>query len=321
MDCLVLVDLEGITGVYYEEQYQWRHQRWVATKPLATNEVLAVLQGLDQSGVVDTVVVRDLHDRGYNLDVQIFQQGQKKLDKIKVVRYIGGQGYTHPNVIGDVGSVDAAIFVGFHSSSGQPEVSAHTFTRQFNKVTINGLDCTEVHILVDLIREAFNAPTVMVTGTPKMTEQLHDFLPSARIIQQRLVDGLNQTKESNQVISQYLTTLSENAQAAVLEKPFRMYPPTPFEKPIEVGLKIEDQLIRETTYNSWVGRYDLMLEGEWINCLTSTMDQAMEIITYLGLLTQYKNAIEIMKISAPLVRMGWRIQSKMTEMSRERRWW
>ncbi len=151
----ISVDMEGLTGVVTGEQLSASGFEYGAFRELMTAEANAAIAAAREAGATEFVVA-DSHGGMQNLlidklpaDVQVVRGAPRPL------------GMMH----GIDASFDAAIFIGYHSSTTNPEgVRAHTFSSAtLADVKLNGVSVTEGAWNAALAGQ-FGVPVVAVSG-------------------------------------------------------------------------------------------------------------------------------------------------------------
>lgn len=151
----ISVDMEGLTAVVTGEQLSASGFEYGAFRELMTAEANAAIAAAREAGATEFVVA-DSHGSMQNLlvdklpaDVQVVRGAPRPL------------GMMH----GIDESFDAAIFIGYHSSTTNPEgVRAHTFSSAtLADVKLNGMSVTEGAWNAALAGQ-FGVPVVAVSG-------------------------------------------------------------------------------------------------------------------------------------------------------------
>ncbi|WP_455463823.1 M55 family metallopeptidase [Candidatus Hodarchaeum mangrovi] len=170
MRYLLMIDLEGASGIYNQEQCSTGTKQWYEAKINLTNNVNAVIKGIYSADKNAKIVVRDLHNQGYNIH-------RKNLPK--TVHYIGGPYHKPIMWFGDLRNFDLAFMVGIHARSGEEGFQPHTQCLEFSKVIINGKPVTEVEFTASLITEKISPayPIGFVSGENIAIKQVKESLP------------------------------------------------------------------------------------------------------------------------------------------------
>jgi D-amino peptidase len=131
----ISVDMEGIGGVVSDEQLSAKGFEYASFRELMTAEANAAIAAAREAGAVEFVVA-DSHGNFQNLLV----------DKLPAdVQLVRGGPRPYGMLQGLDASFDGAIFIGYHSSTTNPEgVRAHTFSSaRLADVRLNGVSVTE----------------------------------------------------------------------------------------------------------------------------------------------------------------------------------
>ena len=151
----ISADMEGIAGVVTNEQLSPQGFEYERFRGFMTNEVLAAIEGARAAGATE-ILVSDSHGNGQNLLIEKFPKD------VQIVR-----AWPRPLAMmqGIDGSFDAALFVGFHSSTTYPEgVRAHTMSSaNLADVRLNGVSVPEAG-LDAAIAGHYKVPVAMISG-------------------------------------------------------------------------------------------------------------------------------------------------------------
>jgi D-amino peptidase len=158
----VSVDMEGIAGVVTGDQLSPQGFEYQRFREFMTNEALAAIEGARAAGASE-FVVSDSHGNGENLLIEKFPKD------VQVVR-------SWPRPLGMMegidGSFSAAIFIGYHASTGNPSgVRAHTMSSaNFADIRLNGVSVPEAGFNA-AIAGHFNVPVVMISGDDAIVKE------------------------------------------------------------------------------------------------------------------------------------------------------
>ncbi|HEY6547390.1 MAG TPA: M55 family metallopeptidase [Vicinamibacteria bacterium] len=164
----VAVDMEGIAGVVTDAQLGPEGFEYARFRELMTEEANAALAAAREAGVTEFVVV-DSHGNYQNLlpdklapDAQLLRGGPRPLGMMQ----------------GIDASFDAAIFIGYHASTVNPEgVRAHTFSSaNLADVKVNGRSITEGSWGA-AIAGHFGVPVVAVSGDEAAVKEVQAGVP------------------------------------------------------------------------------------------------------------------------------------------------
>ncbi|MEZ5346148.1 MAG: M55 family metallopeptidase [Pyrinomonadaceae bacterium] len=151
----ISADMEGVVGAVSGDQLSPSGFEYGRFREFMTNEVNAAIEGAIEAGATE-IVVSDSHGNAQNLLIE-------KLPKdVLVVR-----GFPRPLIMmeGIDETFAGAIFIGYHSSTSNPEgVRAHTISSaRLAEVKINDIAMPEGGINA-AIAGHFNVPVIMVSG-------------------------------------------------------------------------------------------------------------------------------------------------------------
>ena len=151
----ISADMEGVVGAVTGAQLSPSGFEYQKFRAYVTEEVLAAIRGARAAGATE-FLVSDSHGNGQNILID-------RLPKdVQIVR-------SWPRPLGMMGgldeSFDAAIFIGYHTSTSNPQgVRAHTMSSAtLTDVRLNGTSVAEAGFNA-AIAGHFGVPIVMVSG-------------------------------------------------------------------------------------------------------------------------------------------------------------
>lgn len=163
----ISADMEGITGVVTDEQLGPSGFEYSRFRELMTDEVNAAIEAALAGGATE-IVVSDSHGNGQNLLIERLPRD------ITLVR-----AWPRPLMMmeGIDSSFDAAIFIGYHASTTNPEgVRAHTMSSaRLADVRLNGISVPEAGINA-AIAGHFGVPVIMISGDDAVVEEVRGLL-------------------------------------------------------------------------------------------------------------------------------------------------
>lgn len=167
MKIFISADMEGVVGVVTSEQLGPQGFEYQRFREFMTNEVNAAIEAAFASGATE-IVVGDSHGNGQNLLIE------KLPRNIMLVR-----SWPRPLMMmqGIDESFAGAIFIGYHSSTTNPEgVRAHTMSSAtLADVKLNGISMPEGGINA-AIAGHFNVPVIMVSGDDAAVKEITGLL-------------------------------------------------------------------------------------------------------------------------------------------------
>ncbi len=151
----ISVDMEGTVGAVTGDQLGPSGFEYSRFREFMTREALAAVQAAKDAGATE-ILVSDSHGNGENLLIEMFP---------KDVRVIRSWPRRLAMMAGIDETFDAVIFIGYHSSTNNPEgVRAHTFSSaRLTSVKLNGTPVTEGAFNA-AIAGHFGVPVVMISG-------------------------------------------------------------------------------------------------------------------------------------------------------------
>lgn len=168
MKVFILVDNEGISGIYTFRQTRSGEDRRAEGRAAMTADVNACAEALKRAGV-DTVVVRDCHGRAETL---LWDQLSPAVDECILGatgqhRFFGAEG------------ADGVILLGYHAMAGtEGAFLNHTWSLNVQNVYLNGRKSGELAIDAAIAGE-MGIPVMMVSGDDKLRAETEAFLPWA----------------------------------------------------------------------------------------------------------------------------------------------
>lgn len=151
----ISADLEGITGVVTGEQLGPGGFEYGRFREFMTDEVNAAIEGARAAGATE-IVVADSHGNGQNLLIE------RLPEDVLLVR-------AWPRPLGMMEGIDstfdAAVFIGYHASTTNPEgVRAHTLSSaNLTAVRLNGIEMPEAGLNA-AVAGHFGVPVVAISG-------------------------------------------------------------------------------------------------------------------------------------------------------------
>jgi D-amino peptidase len=163
----VSVDMEGVAGVVTGDQLGPQGFEYERFRGFMTNEALAAIEGARAAGAT-VFLVSDSHGNGENLLIERFPKD------VEIVR-----SWPRPLAMmeGIDGTFDAAIFVGYHSSTTSLDgVRAHTMSSaNLADVRLNGVSVPEAGMNA-AIAGHFGVPVVLITGDDAIVKEAQALL-------------------------------------------------------------------------------------------------------------------------------------------------
>lgn len=170
MKVFISADLEGISGVFAEEQTTSGTAQYLGAQEALRADVEAVIEGCLEAGASDIVVV-DGHGGGANLAFDGLPAS---------VTLISGSPAPLSMMEGVTADCSAAMLIGYHARAGtQGAVLEHTYTYDVLRVSVGDNEVGEV-ALNAAVAGAFGVPVVLVSGDDKVASEAADVIPGVK---------------------------------------------------------------------------------------------------------------------------------------------
>lgn len=258
MKVYVMVDIEGISGIYHVDQTIKGRDRFDEGRRFLTADVNACVAGLKEAGV-DEIHVCDCHDSSYSL---IWDEASADVDY-----YISG--YIPTGRYHTIDECDAVILLGYHAMSGtQGAVLRHSYSGgEIQNMYMNGTRIGEIAYDAAIAGE-HNKPVIMVSGDDKAVAEAKEFLPN--VVTACVKKGMS--------FGGAMLMPAEKAHKLIYEKTieavknFENCKPFTFKKPLECKLEVTTRI---TLNNMACDDYMKIIDGQ---TLLVTGDTAEEIL-------------------------------------------
>jgi len=167
MHIVVLVDMEGISGICRRSQVMADGAHYPAARRYLTWDVNACVAGCFEGGA-DRVTVRDGHGSGFHF---LWDELDPRAE------YAQGAGRHGPRMPG-IEKADGLILLGYHAMAGTPgAVLEHTMSSaSWQKFWLNGRPAGEVAIDAGMAGD-YGVPTIMVSGDDKVCREARRLIP------------------------------------------------------------------------------------------------------------------------------------------------
>lgn len=163
----ISVDMEGIAGIVSGDQLGPSGFEYGKAREWVTAEVLAAIEGARAAGATE-ILISDSHGNGENLlldrlprDVTVIRSWPRPLEMMEGIDE----------------SFDAAIFIGYHASTANPEgVRAHTISSgRIADIRLNGTSVPEA-VINAAIAGHFGVPVIMISGDDAIADEARRLL-------------------------------------------------------------------------------------------------------------------------------------------------
>jgi len=163
----ISADMEGVVGSVTDQQLGPEGFEYERAREFMTNEVLAAIAAAREMGVTE-ILVSDSHGNGQNLLIDRFPAD------VMIVR-----SWPRPLMMmeGIDESFDAAIFLGYHAGTTNPDgVRAHTVSSaRLADIRLGGRSMPEAGISA-AIAGHFGVPVIMISGDDAAVEEAQTLL-------------------------------------------------------------------------------------------------------------------------------------------------
>ena len=163
----VSADMEGVAGVVTGDQLGPPGFEYERFRGFMTDEVLAAIEGARAAGATE-FLVSDSHGNGENLLIERFPKD------VQIVR-----SWPRPLAMmqGIDGTFEAALFVGYHASTTNPEgVRAHTMSSaHLADLRLNGVSMPEAGLNA-AIAGHYGVPVAMISGDDAIVKEAQALL-------------------------------------------------------------------------------------------------------------------------------------------------
>lgn len=181
----ISADMEGIAGVVSNEQLGPTGFEYERFRDFMTQEVNTAIDAASQAGATE-ILVSDSHGNGQNILIE-------KLPKnVTLVR-----SWPRPLMMmqGIDATFDGVIFIGYHSSTTNPEgVRAHTMSSaNLADVRLNGVSVPEA-ALNAAIAGHFNVPVIMLSGDDAICREATSLLGNIETAQVKWAYGFHSAR-------------------------------------------------------------------------------------------------------------------------------
>lgn len=218
MNVYVMVDIEGISGVYTKTQVGTEGGRYQEGRRYMTEDINACVAGLKAAGV-EKVLVRDCHGGSTTLE---WHNACSEADG-----YICG--YEGDDRFPGLEECDAVILLGYHAMAGTAgAVLEHSYSSvSIQNMYINGVKVGEIAMDASMVGER-GKKVIMVSGDDKACAEAKAFLPN--VVTAQVKQGLSTQGAILLPPEKARKLIYEQAIAAV--KNAENVEPFAFEKPI-----------------------------------------------------------------------------------------
>lgn len=227
MNVYLMVDIEGISGIYAREQVIPTEAKFSEGRRFMTDDINACAKGLKEAGV-DKIYVRDCH--GFANTV-IWDGVSGDVDYI--ISGIGGE-----DRFPGIEDCDAVILLGYHAMAGtKGAILEHTFnSRCVQNAWMNGEKVGEIAIDAGILGD-LGKPVIMVSGDDKTCDEAKAVLPD--VVTAEVKKGLSPFGGMLLPREKSHKLLAQKAKEAVAK--FKDMKPYVVSKPVEIKFEVTER--------------------------------------------------------------------------------
>ena len=258
MNVYVMVDIEGISGIYAREQVLPSEPKFAEGRRFMTEDINACIKGLKEAGV-DKIYVRDCHAFGNT----VIWEGISE-DADYIINGICGE----ERFVG-VEDCDAVILLGYHAMAGtKGGILEHTFnSRCVQNAWMNGEKVGEIAIDAGILGD-LGKPVIMVSGDDKTCAEAKAVLPN--VVTAEVKKGLSPFGGMLMPCDKAHKLITEKAKEAVLK--FKDMKPYIVSKPVEIKFEVTER----TVLPRMVAHEGLChIDGRTVKVTADTVEQAL----------------------------------------------
>lgn len=227
MNIYLMVDIEGISGIYARDQVLPEEARFQEGRRFMTADINACMRGLKEAGV-SKIYVHDCHGGGYTA---VFDELSDDADYL-VCGSIGGKRFA------GIEDCDAVILLGYHAMAGEEgAILEHTMSsKKVQNMFINGKKVGETAIDAGIAGEK-GKPVIMVSGDDKVCREAEALIQG--VVTAEVKKGMSCFGGILLPCHKAHALIKEKAKEAV-----RMYEsikPLQYEKPIEFCIELTER--------------------------------------------------------------------------------
>lgn len=258
MNIYIMVDAEGISGIYDKEQVMTTGSRYQEGRELMVRDINACIEGCKEAGA-DKVYVRDCHGGGANVI-------WSKLSDLADYYIIGNTGQDRFPGLDDC---DGVILLGYHAMAGTPgAILEHTMSSAtVQNYWINGIKAGEVAVDAGIVGDR-GKPVIMVSGDDKVCKEAQNLLP--KVVTAEVKKGI--TWRGGMLLPPHraYTLIKEKTKEAISLLGDQQ--PLVFTKPIKLRAELTERGMLPLPYSK---PYMTIIDGRTYEVEGNTMEEAL----------------------------------------------
>lgn len=204
MRIFISVDMEGMPGIFSNDQTDPKGDRYDEGRQIMTEISLSVCEELHKNGV-EEVLIADSHDGMGNIYYE------KMPEYVSLLR---GSKRPLSMVYGIERGFDGAIFLGYHAAAGSLHASFdHTYSStKYSEITVNGKRASEFYINL-LVAGRNKVPVILVGGDQVLEEDVKEKAPWVEYV--RFKESVSRHSSINPSPEKIKAQLKEKVRTAV----------------------------------------------------------------------------------------------------------
>lgn len=254
----IMVDAEGISGVYNSDQVMSTGSRYQEGRELMVRDINACVEGCKEAGA-DRIYVRDCHGSGSNVV-------WSRLSDLADYYIIGDTGQDRFPGLDECHGV---ILLGYHAMAGTPgAILEHTMSSEaVQNYWINGVKVGELAIDAGIVGDR-GKPVIMVSGDDKVCLEAKGLLPD--VITAQVKKGITWRGGMLLPPQKSYNLIKEKAKEAV--NLLNMQQALVFSKPIRLRVEMTERGILPLQYSK---PYMTVIDGRTYEVEGSTVEEAL----------------------------------------------
>ena len=258
MNVLIMVDMEGISGICRSSQVMSDGAHYQQGRKYYTWDVNACVKGCFAGGA-KKVVVRDAHSSGHHL---IWEDLDERAEYI--------QGNSRMERLPLIDEMDAVILLGYHAMAGTPQaVLEHTMSsKTWQNCWINGKKSGELAI-DGIIAGEHGVPVIMTSGDDKLCKEASETIKG--IVTAEVKKGLD--VEGAILLSKEKAHAVITQKAAEAVKNFKKIKPLKVKSPVTLRLEFVSRVPLPLTRP-----YVNIIDGRIFEIKAPSLEKAMRML-------------------------------------------
>lgn len=260
MNIYIMVDAEGISGVFDHEQVMSSSAsgRYNEGRELMVKDINACVEACKEAGA-DKIYVRDCHGSGSNVI-------WSKLSNLADYYIIG---YTGQDRFPGLDECDGVILLGYHSMAGTPSgMLEHTMSsKSVQNYWINGQKAGEIAIDAGIVGDR-GKPVIMVSGDDKACREAEALLPG--VVTAEVKKGI--TWKGGMLLPPEKAYALIKAKTKEAISKLHSQKPLIYEKPIRLRVELTERSMLPLQYSK---PYMNIIDGRTYEVEGSTMEEAL----------------------------------------------